>query len=265
MAQIPERNIGMDLLQGEYGGNNPIRMDEYYRKQNNSGLVNGTRTTSAGYAPASTRTAPFPSNELYNQLSGASSTVQNGDYRRETFVYRYPYDSWVDSRDQGTPININLTRYWKWGADIGGTGTAQYTESVSAYDVNRGADKNPDIVFRLNATSDRYTYYVPNAYIYSGNGSLQNSGQGGNQNPGGGNGTFPNYLRVPYTVNSVGRASGVTYYASQSNPLQVDFSIVRYGLVEIYEEYIAAGTVLVNQSVPTIGPISLKDFRYQEN
>ena len=115
MARIPTTNIGMNLLQNEYGGNNPISMSEYYRKTANNGFVDNSSSTPAGY--------PYPITNQYPPGTNSSSG-QNGSYVRQTFVYRYP--TYIASNgvsvfgaDSGQPIGqAQGSRYWYWAGSL---------------------------------------------------------------------------------------------------------------------------------------------------
>ena len=259
MAQIPTTNIGMNLLQNEYGGNNPISMSEYYRKTANNGNVNNTRSIPAGY--------PGP---VYSEYApGANSSYnQNGSYRRMTYVNRYPYliinGTSIFGADSGQPIGYNPntgrqvqgSRFWYWG------GTLVSYEVFDNYGSANGPNSNSPTGYIGAYGQNQYNYYIPGSYINASNGSLHGSGYGGCQNPVPSNISlsWPDPSIGPYTGNSYGPMNGTGFiptYAMQSQ--------VFYGLARNINPWSPGGNELVNQTVPTSATISLGNFKGQQN
>lgn len=261
MARIPTTNIGMNLLQNEYGGNNPISMSEYYRSanSNNGQLVDYSKPTAGGYLGAVSRAyAPGTNN----------SSGQNTTYRKQTYVNRYSYNS-LFGADAGEPIgnpwvagepSPRMTRYWIWN------GVTVLTEQPYNSSTTNGPNTNNPTGYLGSTGSTLTSYYTPNSYIYVNgySGSLWASGNGGCQNP------SPSNIQVNYPYSSVGPKTGVQY-----GPLTGGFGLygmlsnVFYGLISNNLYYTAPGTQYLNTTVPQIsfvaGPISLGDFKNQEN
>ena len=266
MAKIPTTNIGMNLLQNEYGGSNPISMSEYYRSVdgNNGRLVDFSKPTAGGYITGTTN--PTISNGGY--APGTNGTNgQNAGYRREAYVKRYPNltstDRTVFGADAGEPIGIpyqagepspRMERIYYWNDSNVHEEFPLNTDTVNGPGTNRATG------FLGSAPDTKYNYYTPNSYISGSNGQWT-SGFGGCQNP------IPSNvggLIYPYT--SVGPKTGVQYgpltgafglYAMQSQ--------VFYGIVRQLRYYTTPGTQLLNTTVPFSGTISLGDFKNQQN
>ena len=255
MAQIPTTNIGMNLLQNEYGGNNPINMSEYYRKTANNGFVDNSKSTAGGYLGGVVRAyAPGTNN----------SSGQNASYRKQTYVNRYSYNS-LYGADAGEPIGNpwvagepapRMTRFWIWN------GVTVLTEQPYNSSTTNGPGTNNPTGYLGSTGSTLTQYYTPNSYIYVNgyNGTKWSSGNGGCQNPN------PVNIQVNYPYSSVGPNTGVQY-----GPLTGGFglygmlSTVFYGLISNNLYYTAPGTQYLNQTVPTSGTISLGDFKNQQN
>ena len=244
----------MNLLQNEYGGNNPISMSEYYRKTANNGFVDNSSSTPAGYPGAITNEYPPGTN---------SSSGQNASYVRQTFVYRYPYyiasnGVSVFGADSGQPIGqAQGTRYWYWA------GSLVDSETFDNYASNGAGSNLP--TGNIGAYGQNiYNYYIPSSYINGPNGQW-GSGFGGCQNP------VPSNVTISWPYESIGPYTGVRWpplngvgegfwpgsYAMQSQ--------VFYGLVRTVDTWFPGGTQLLNQTVPTSGTISLGQFANQQN
>ena len=261
MAQIPTTNIGMNLLQNEYGGNNPISMSEYYRSanSNNGQLVKYSTSTAPGYTGITNQYPPGTN----------SSSGQNGSYVRQTFVYRYPYyiasnGVSVFGADSGQPIGQALgSRNYYWAGNL------EHSEVFDNYASN-GAGTYVPLPLGVYG-QNLYNYYIPYDYIYKPTGGLWGSKFGGCQNP-----NPVNVTGISYPYSSIGPYTGVAYppldgiartywppgiYAMQSR--------VYYGLVRTVNTWFPGGTQLLNTTVPQIsyapGPISLGDFKNQQN
>ena len=254
MAKIPTTNIGMNLLKNEYGGNNPIRMSDYYRKTANNGNVDNSYTTAGGYLT--------PVRVPY--VSGInSSSNQKSGYRKQTYVNRYSNNP-LYGADAGQPIGNPwvsgeprplMLRIWIWN------GTTVFTETPRNDDRSNGPGTNRDTGWIGSYGTTRTYYYTPNAYVYASNGQLQQPGYGGCQNP-----SPSNIQNQTYPYSSVGPNTGAQYgpltglygfYAMQSQ--------VFYGIRQEVQDWTPQGTAYSNQTVPTSGTISLGDFKNQEN
>ena len=260
MAQIPTTNIGMNLLQNEYGGNNPINMSEYYRKTANNGRVDNSKPTSGGYLGGAVRAyAPGTNN----------SSGQNASYRKQTYVNRYDNNP-LYGADAGEPIGNpwvagepapRMTRIWIWN------GVTVLTEQPYNSSTTNGPNTNNPTGYLGSSGSTLTSYYTPNSYIYVNgyNGTQWSSGNGGCQNP-----SPSNIQNLTYPYSSVGPKTGVQY-----GPINGGFGLytmqsqVFYGLISNNLYYTAPGTQLLNTTVPQVsfaaGPISLGDFKNQEN
>ena len=266
MAQIPTTNIGMNLLQNEYGGSSPISMSEYYRSvnSNNGRLVDFSKATAGGYITGVTN--PTTSNGGYAPGTNNSSG-QNASYRKEQYVNRYPNltstDRAVFGADAGQPIGPpwvagqpqpRMVRIWKWN------GVQVYIETPLNSDTTNGPGTNRASGYLGSVPNTKYNYYTPNSYISGPNG-LWTSGFGGCQNP-----NPSNIGGLVYSYSSVGPITGVQYgaltgvyglYAMQSQ--------VFYGIVAQQQFYTTPGTQPLNTTVPFSGTISLGDFKNQQN
>ena len=259
MAQIPTTNIGMNLLQNEYGGNNPISMSEYYRKTANNGFVDNSSSTPAGY--------PYPISNEYPPGTNSSSG-QNGSYVRQTYVNRYPYfyipgtSTLLFGADSGQPIGptpqgvqAQGSRFWYWG------GSLVRSEAFNNYGSSNGPNSN-NPTGNIGAYGQNiYNYYIPSSYINGPNG-LWGSGFGGCQNP------VPSDVSVSWPYESIGPYTGRSYGPLNNTgffPILAMQSRVFYGLVRTVDTWFPGGTQYLNQTVPTSGTISLGDFKNQQN
>lgn len=258
MAQIPTTNIGMNLLQNEYGGSNPISMNEYYRSanSNNGQLVDYSKPTAGGYLGGAVRTyAPGTNN----------SSGQNASYRKQTYVNRYDNNP-LYGADAGEPIGNpwvagepapRMTRIWIWN------GVTVLTEQPYNSSTTNGPNTNNPTGYLGSSGSTLTSYYTPNSYIYVNgyNGTQWSSGNGGCQNP-----SPSNIQNLTYPYSSVGPKTGVQYGPINGGfGLYTMLSQVFYGLISNNLYYTAPGTQYLNQTVPTSGTISLGDFKNQQN
>ena len=257
MAKIPTTNIGMNLLQNEYGGSNPISMNEYYRKTANNGLVDNSKPTAGGYLDGYVRVYPPGTN---------GNSGQNEYYRKQSYVDRYSNNTTLYGADAGEPIGIpweagepspRMTREWIWNGKIVLTETPLNASTF----YGPGTNEPTDYLGAFGST--RTQYYVPDSYIYvnGSSGALWGSDYGGCQNP-----DPVQVQNQTYAYSSVGPKTGKQY-----GPLlgQYGFwamqSQVFYGLVSKNLYYTAPGTQYLNQTVPEEGQISLSQFAGQEN